>query len=221
MREAAQLAPLGRLEEGWASLPTLVTTVAELDLAVARRGPCVRYFGPILEEVREREWKSPFSDGDERPLVLVSFSTTRFWDPLGRIRNTLDALESEPVRVLVLAPEAESVHAVPRNAVVQTYVPHGLVLPHAELTVTHCGHGTVTAALSHGVPILALPNAAADQPYLAERVKHLGAGIALDGAASADEIRAAVREILAREAYAARARELGAVIAASPGASWA
>jgi hypothetical protein len=47
---------------------------------------------------------------------------------------------------------------VPENAVVVRYVPHGEVLPAAAATVTHAGHGTIAAALAHGVPLVCLPH---------------------------------------------------------------
>ncbi|MGH3094485.1 MAG: glycosyltransferase [Streptosporangiales bacterium] len=73
-------------------------------------------------------------------------------------------------------------------------------------TVTHAGHGTLAASLAHGIPIVALPNPAADQPALAARVAELGAGVALDGeAATPTEIRAAVDTVLASGSYSAAA----------------
>ena len=221
MRARAGLPALRGLQEGWDPLHTIVTTVAELDPAFGARGPRVHYVGPIVERFPGLAWESPWSSDDRRPLVLVTFSTARFWDQLGRIRNTLEALETEPVRVLLLAPEAEAVRPVPRNAAVRTFVPHALALPNASLTITHCGHGTVTASLAHGVPILGLPNLAANQPYLSKLVHRLGAGIALDGEAKPDAIRTAVREILAQPSYAAAAQRLGAIIRDAPGASGA
>ena len=221
LREPAGLPPLRRLNDGWDPFLTLVTTIAELDPAAAGAGPSVRYVGPIVEEFPEQRWDPPWDPADRRPLVLVSFSTTGFWDQRGRIRNTLAALAEEPVRVLVSAPEVDGLGPVPANATVVAFVPHARVLPLAAVAVTHCGHGTVTACLAHGVPLVGLPNKAADQPFLAQRVEHLGAGRALDGEAGPTEIRAAVREILAGPSFATAAQALRAAIAAAPGPSGA
>jgi UDP:flavonoid glycosyltransferase YjiC (YdhE family) len=91
-------------------------------------------------------------------MVLVSFTTTAHWDQSGRIRNTLEALAGETLRVLVLASQAMDLAAIPANAALQRFVPHVLVMPSAAITVTHAGHGTVAASLAHGVPLVALPN---------------------------------------------------------------
>jgi len=91
------------------------------------------------------------------------------------------------------------------------------VLPSAAVTVTHCGHGTVTASLAHGVPIVGLPNPVADQPFLAGRVQQLGAGLALDGEARPEAIAAAVQEVLGHPSYKEAACRLADAIRAAPG----
>jgi MGT family glycosyltransferase len=218
VRASVGLAPLARLEQAWADLPALVATIPELDPAAAAGGPLVRYVGPIAEPVREPGWSLPWGATDERPLVLVSFSTTGFWDQAGRARNTVVALAEEPVRVLVVGVDRASLGPLPANAVARDFVPHALVAPLAAVTVSHCGHGTIAASLAAGVPVVGLPNLAADQPFLAKRLAELGAGIALDGDAAPDLIRAAVRAAIAEPAYRASARRLAAAIAAAPGA---
>jgi MGT family glycosyltransferase len=217
MRGSRGLPPVSRLSDSWNGVLTLVTTIPELDPAFAARAPLTRYVGPIFEQFSPEEWESPWDTRDERPLVLVSFSTTGFWDQSNRIRNTLAALADEPVRVWVSASNPTALGVSTSNSVVRDFVPHALVLPHAAATVTHCGHGTVTASLAHGIPVVGLPNLAADQPFLAKRIEQLGAGLALDGDAEPSAIRAAVREVISRPSHAAAARELAASIRASPG----
>jgi UDP:flavonoid glycosyltransferase YjiC (YdhE family) len=221
LRARVGLPPLARIEEAWTHLPTLVTTIAELDLAAASAPSGLRYVGPIGESPPGDAWTSPWSAADARPLVLASFSTTGFWDQTGRARNTLAALAEEPVRVLVTGVDAEALGPLPANAAVRAFVPHARVAPHASVTVTHCGHGTLAASLAAGVPVVGLPNRAADQPYLARRLADLGAGIALDGDAAPAEIRAAVRAALDEPSYRAAAHRLAAAVAAAPGAAGA
>src|SRR4029077_979779 len=76
----------------------------------------------------------------------------------------------------------------------------------------------VSASLAHGVPLVALPNPAADQPFLAARLQQLGAGIALDGAARPDAIRAAVAKVMSERSYATAAGVLADAIRSAPGA---
>ena len=98
------------------------------------------------------------------------------------ISRTLAALSKDRYRVLVTTGMADVIQMPGQgDAVLVPFVPHADVLPYASVTVTHAGHGTVAASLAHGVPLVALPNLAADQPALAGQIERLGAGIALDG----------------------------------------
>jgi MGT family glycosyltransferase len=221
LRERAGLPRLTRLNDAWFGLPTLVTTIPDLDPAAESAANDVHYVGPIFERLPDQRWESPWDPDDDRPLVVVSFTTTGLWDQSARIRNTLDALAAESVRVIASAPNGVEAAAVPSNAVIRRFVPHHLVLAQAAVTVTHAGHGTLAASLAHGVPIVALPNPAADQPFLAATIQRLGAGLALDGGAGPDAIRTAVMEVLGEPSYANAARTLGIKIAKMPGAAGA
>jgi MGT family glycosyltransferase len=207
-----------RLDDGWVGLSTIVTTIPELDPAADGAPNTVYYVGPVAEQTRQSSWEPPWVPNDVQPLVLVSFSTTRLWDPAIRIRNTLDALAGEPVRVLLIADGNSSPLELPDNATVRPYVSHAEVLPSVSATVTHCGHGTVTASLAHDVPIAGLPYPAADQPFLAARIQALGAGLAMDGESSPAIIRGAVRDLLDRPSFRTAAARLGRAIRSAPGA---
>jgi MGT family glycosyltransferase len=220
-RAAVGLPRMERLNDGWDGLLTVVTTIPELDPAADGAPQAVHYVGPIAERASQPAWIAPWAPDDERPLVLVTFSTTRLWDPAGRIRNTLAALADEPVRVLLIAGATSLPLELPDNTTVRPFVPHAEVLPSASVTVTHCGHGTVAASLAHGVPIAGLPYPAADQPFLAARVQALGAGIAMDGESSPVVIKTAVRNLLDRPSYRAAAARLAQAIGRAPGAAGA
>ena len=218
LRDEAGLPALERLPDAWAGHPTIVTTIPALDPAAEGAGASVSYVGPIFERHLDETWQSSWDPGDDRPLVLVSFTTTGLWDQTGRIRNTLEALAGDPVRVLVSAAQTNDLGPIPGNATVRPFVPHRQVLPSVAVTVTHGGHGTVAASLAAGVPVVVLPNPAADQPFLAGRVQELGAGFALDGDSGPAEIRAAIHELLRDPSFAATARRLSLEIKAMSGA---
>ena len=131
----------------------------------------------------------------------------------------MDALATLPVRALVTLGTAlspDEVRGTDDVKVVRS-APHAEVLREASLLVTHCGHGTVTASLAHGVPIAGLPYPAADQPYLAARVQALGAGLAMDGESSPAIIKKAVRDLLEQPSFREAAGRLGRTIRAAPG----
>jgi MGT family glycosyltransferase len=221
LREHADLPTLMRLNDAWIGYLTLVTTISALDPAAAGADSNVHYIGPVFETFGDVRWDSPWDADDDRPLVVVSFTTTAHWDQSGRIRNTMAALADEAVRVLVLSSQTLDLAPVPDNTAIRRFVPHVLVLPSAAVTVTHAGHGTVAASLAHGVPLVALPNPMADQPFLAATIQALGAGLALDGESGPAAIRAAVQEVIGQPSYASAAGNLAMAIRESPGADGA
>jgi UDP:flavonoid glycosyltransferase YjiC (YdhE family) len=218
VRREAGLLAVASLYEAWERLPAMCNSIRELDPLAAGAPASLVYLGPLLEKVQPSGWMPPWAADDDRPLVLVSFSTGPYWDQTSRITRTLKALARENCRVLVTGAESLASADVPPNAAIVGHVPHDEVLPRTAVTVTHAGHGTVTASLRHGVPLICLPNPAADQPLLAQQVEAIGAGIALDGDnATAEDIRAAARCVLSQERYAETARMLAKVISSAPG----
>jgi UDP:flavonoid glycosyltransferase YjiC (YdhE family) len=221
VRADAGLRPVDTLWDTWRPFPALCTSAPDLDPASDPAVPAAfEYVGPVFEPRRGAAWTLPWPADDPRPLVLVSFSTGPAWDQTSRIGRTLAALPGDRYRVLVTTGVTDVGRLLPDrgDAVLVPFVPHADVLPHTSVTVTHAGHGTVAASLAHGVPIVALPNLAADQPALAGQVEHLGAGIALDGdGATPDDIAAAVRTVLDDPSYADHALGLARAIEALPG----
>ena len=222
LRAQAGLPPITHTRDTWQPFPALCATIPVLDPFAAEAPPTFDYVGPIFDPVPRSDWHAPWPPDDPRPLVVVSFST--WGDQRSRIQRTLEGLATLPYRVLVTTSGADLVGLEPpANAAIVRYVPHAEVLPGAAATVTHAGHGTVAASLAHGVPLVCLPNLfVADQIPLAARVEALGTGRALDGeAATAQEIAAAVDEVITNTAYRAAARQLASAIAARPGATLA
>jgi UDP:flavonoid glycosyltransferase YjiC (YdhE family) len=221
LRLQAGLSAVGNLWEIWARFPSLSNSIRQLDPLASQAPQSFSYLGPMAEELAPSGWNSPWSADDRRPLVLASFSTGPYWDQGSRISRTLDAVRRRDCRALVTTGSTRlDPSTVPGNAVVVWHVPHDEVLPGAAVTVTHAGHGTVMASLKHGVPLLCLPNLAADQPVLAARVADLGCGVSLDGdGATPCEIGRALDRLISEPSYAANARLLAGAISRSPGVS--
>lgn len=219
LRMQAGLAAVESLWEAWARFPALSNSIRQLDPLAWKAPRAFNYLGPFVEQTPPVLWTSPWHSADKRPLVLVSFSTGPYWDQTSRVIRTLAALGDYDCRILVTASSIElPANIVPDNAVVVSRVPHSEILPTVDVVVTHAGHGTVTSALKHGVPMLCLPNSVADQPILADQVAVLGAGLSLDGeAATPAQIRSAIDALLNTPSYKASARRLAREIREAPG----
>jgi MGT family glycosyltransferase len=189
-------------------------TARAFDFPGARLRPAMRYAGPLIGDPAWAEpWRSPWPAGDERPLVLVGFSTS-FQNHAGVLQRVIDAAAALPVRLLVtlggaIRPDEVAPAA---NSVIVRSAPHTQLLPEAAVVVTHGGHGTVMAALMHRRPMLVIPHGR-DQGDNGVRLTERGAGLMLPAAASAEEIRAALRRLLEEPAFAAAARRLGDAVA--------
>ncbi len=156
-------------------------------------------------------------DGSERPLVYLTFGTVAATVPAfaAALPVAVRSVAGLPVRVLVTLGQGGDPGAlaeVPDNVHVERWVPQAGVLPHASAVVCHGGYGSVLGPLTAGVPLVVSPQFA-DQPYNAERVAAVGAGVALPlGPPDPDVLREAVGRVLGdarfRSASAAIAEEI-------------
>lgn len=158
----------------------VVLTSAAYDFQARRLPANVRYVGPVSDAASTDGATSatgvaPQAAGD-LPLVLVSLSST-YMAQEAVLRAAIDALGTLSVRGLVTTGLAVDPGAFdpPHNVEVVSHRPHSEVLPAASLVVTHAGHGTVMAALTHGVPLVCVPMGR-DQHDNAARVVAVGAG---------------------------------------------
>ncbi len=167
-----------------------------------------------------RPWSLPdWWDGDERPLVYVSYGsvTPQLGHFAALFRATVAALDQLPARVLFTVGndvDRDALGPVPANVHVERWIPQAALMPHAAAIVCHGGAGSTRMALAAGVPLVVVPGFA-DQHRNAERVAALGAGAALD-AGSLAGLGDAVRRLLDEPSYRAAARRVAAEVAGLP-----
>ena len=182
-----------------------------------------RFRGPVPPEGRP----ATIPQGDD-PLVYVTFGTVAaklgVWP--GLYRAALDGLADLPVRVLLTTGaevDAADLGPLPRSVAVERFVPQDAVLRHADVMVTHGGFGTVLGGVRAGVPMVVAP-LFADQPYNAERVAAMGAGVtvptSLDPGAVPEQfpkaVRAAVQQCLDDPSYRSSSRALAEAMGSHP-----
>jgi MGT family glycosyltransferase len=197
----------------------LVLTSECFDFRGRARAEHVRYVGPVLADpLWAAAWRSPWPEDDERPLVIVSLSSTYMAQErvLGRIIEGVGGLAA---RVLVTTGPAIDPASLPApdNTVIVRSAPHSQLFPTAAVVITHAGMGTVTRALISGSPLVCVPMVRG-QPDVAARVVHAGAGVRLSSRAKPAAIRAAVERVMRDPAFQTTARQLGARMAADAAA---
>lgn len=154
-----------------------------------------------------------------RPTVFTTLGTF-FGRTPGVLAAILASARDEPLTLIATVGrdlDPADWGPQPENVRVERYIPQSLLLPACAAVVSHCGSGTMYAALDHGLPLVNIP-IAADQPENAARCAALGVGVTvgLDERTPA-AIRAAVREVLANPTYRANAERVRDEIATQPG----
>ncbi|MEX0971879.1 MAG: nucleotide disphospho-sugar-binding domain-containing protein [Solirubrobacterales bacterium] len=201
------LAPTERFHGGISPDLALVGTFPQLEYP--RRWPAgVEVTGPMSFEMPHPEIELP--PGDD-PLVLVAPSTAH--DSRNQlVRTALEALASEPVRVVATTNRVvpQSPIEVPANAVLVDWLSYSQLMPAAALVISHGGHGTVARALAAGTPLLISPFIG-DMSETAMRVGWAKAGLSIPWRLCRPApLRWAARRILGDPSFARRAAELAA-----------
>ncbi len=128
-----------------------------------------------------RDWQPPQALvdflGTGEPPVYISFGSMGERKPEEITALVLDALSIAGCRAVLGSGWGDLGQGnLPDHVFVVGYVPHDWLLPRVAAVVHHGGSGTTAAALRAGVPSVAVPFFA-DQPFWAERVYALGAGV--------------------------------------------
>ncbi|MGE5272432.1 MAG: nucleotide disphospho-sugar-binding domain-containing protein [Verrucomicrobiota bacterium] len=117
-------------------------------------------------------------DSLQRPLLVVACSTL-FQNDRRLVEVVNEALGTEPYDVVVTTADVDprGLRSSP-NVRVERFLAHTPLLERAVCVVCHAGMGITQKALTHGVPVVAVPFGR-DQPEVARRVEVAGAGIRL------------------------------------------
>lgn len=191
----------------------LIQTSPSFDIPLDPAPANVRYTGPVIDDPDWVSiWVDPWNGEDERPMVVVSFSTT-FQNQKDILQRTINAVGNLPVRGLVtlgLAME-DSEFSLPENVKVIANASHDQLFPHASAVITHAGHGTVMRAIAHGLPLICIPMGR-DQGDNAAKVDLHGLGIKLGLKSSEKSISNAVEKVLSDKSFKSQAKEFGSII---------
>ena len=152
-----------------------------------------------------------------QPIIYVTFGTV--FNKHTGIAAVLDA--AAKISALIVATTGAGVSATPtkalaRNVWIGDYVPQSLLLPLCSVVVSHAGSGTITGAISHGLPQLCLPQGA-DQFRNADALAACDAGVSLEGeSVNESSIANAMQRLLDDSSFRHNAEKLKQEIAKMP-----
>ena len=153
-----------------------------------------------------------------RPQVYATLGSVAGENDFGRpiFRLVLEALGRLDANALfTVGPfDRDRLGPVPANVTVTAYRPQAEAME-CDVVVTHAGSGTTVAALSRGLPLVAVPMFA-DQMHNADRLVAAGLGVRVDPDRVSEGLTAAIERVLSDPSYRAAAQRIAANIAARP-----
>lgn len=144
-----------------------------------------------------------------KKVLYVSFGTI-FGDYAKEIYTKVFEAFSDTDYLVVLAAHQVSLKdlAIPKNFIVQDYLPQNEVLKYADVAITHNGLNSMNDLILNDVPFVSLPMGS-DQPALAHRLVELKAAICLDyQQVSSDELKAAVENVQIDPSYLSNLKQI-------------
>jgi UDP:flavonoid glycosyltransferase YjiC (YdhE family) len=150
-------------------------------------------------------------------IVLASQGTVVNNDLGKLVAPVIEAFGKDDDKLILVTTGGKPVSDIPcpisANTVAVPFLNFSEVLAHVDVLVALGGYGTVTQALSRGVPMV-LAGHGQDKPEIAARVAWTGCGIRLDtDTPSADQLRQAVDDVLSNPDYRTCAKQLAAEFA--------
>jgi UDP:flavonoid glycosyltransferase YjiC (YdhE family) len=167
--------------------------------------------GPTGQLVEERVDK--FVDGGEPP-VLVCLGTSAAAGAGRAFAAIANGLHRQGLRPLLLVGDPANLAYVRDVPGAFEFAPVSALVGRCAAAVVSGALGTLAAALTAGVPVVVMPQLF-DQVWHGRRVEDLGVGIMVT---RASKVPAAVAKLLRDDAYAERARAIGAKLRAEDGA---
>ncbi len=165
----------------------------------------------------------PYERLTGQPLVYASMGTlqNRVREVLHCIVEACMGLDAQLVLSLGGGSQVDEYPDLQKHALVVNYAPQLDLLARAQLTITHAGLNTVLESLGQGVPMVAVP-VTNDQPGVAARLAHAGAGIVVPHSKlNTARLGAAVRRVLSTDSYRQNAVSLQTAIQRAGGGQYA
>ncbi|HEY4045225.1 MAG TPA: glycosyltransferase [Acidobacteriaceae bacterium] len=176
----------------------------------------IQFIGNLMPRTQRKNSMPDWWDSldKSKPVVLVTQGTIANRDLSQLIEPSIAALADEKMTVIVAAgrPDLEVIQlpggVKPANTKIENFIPFEQILPKVDVFVTNGGFGSVNLSLSKGVPMVVAGDTE-DKIFTASRVRWTGTGINLEtGRPTGEQVRTAVREVLADKKYKRNATKL-------------
>lgn len=148
---------------------------------------------------------------DNQKIVYISLGTI-FNNSIDFYENCFKAFSNMDVKVVMSVgknTDITSLSDIPSNFIVRNYVPQLEILKHSDVFITHGGMNSTNEGLYYDIPLILIPQSV-DQPFVANRVAELGAGIVLDKNEITPEIlNHSVTKVLSNSDFKINSKKIG------------
>jgi MGT family glycosyltransferase len=209
------LAPYSNIQNFYSPLAQICQLPPEFDFPRKELPQWFHYIGPLkdpsgLEPVSFSSIPFPFEKLTGQRLIYASLGTlqNRKWEIFQTIAEACLGNDAQIVISLGNPNIQDFALDLPGSPLVVPYAPHQQLIEKATLVITHAGMNTALAALSSGVPLVAIP-ITNEQPGIASRIARTGAGEVVPlKHLNVPRLRDVIRLVLAKDSYKQNARRL-------------
>lgn len=214
------------ISDTWSTRLQLCQQPASFDFPRRELPAALRYVGPLHQETvhaaNPAAANFPWDRLSNKPLIYASLGTLQ--NQLQHVfRAILAGLSDLSVQVVLALGKKDAVwnEPLPANTLVVGYAPQLELIERATLVITHAGLNTALETLTRGKPMVCIP-ITNDQPGVAARVVHVGAGELLPlRKVTAARIKHLAQQVLQQPQYRAAAERMRDDIVAAGGAKTA
>lgn len=213
-RQMWGLKPYARSTDALSPLAQIAQIPEALEFPIPNRPACLHYVGPLVDGTVRAPVPFPWEKLDGRPLVYGSMGTIQNGSEyiFRAIAEACSTLDCQPVLSMGGSREPSELGSLAGDPIVVRYAPQLEIVKRAACVVTHAGLNTALESLAEGVPLVAIPQGN-DQPGVAARIAHHGAGIVVPlRKLSAKRLHRGIKAVLTEEKYRTSARRIQAAM---------
>lgn len=138
-----------------------------------------KFIGPSI--INRNEHIDIDLKNEHQKIVYISLGTI-FNNSIDFYKNCFKAFGKMDIKVVMSVGkniDLNSLSDIPSNFIVRNYVPQLEILKHSDVFITHGGMNSTNEGLYYDLPLILIPQSV-DQPFVANRVAELSAGIVIN-----------------------------------------
>lgn len=168
-----------------------------------------KFIGPSITDRKE---DMGFSlENNNKKVIYISLGTI-FNNSIEFYENCFKAFDNMDAQIIMSVGKNTDINtfkSIPSNFIVRNYVPQLEILKHTDIFITHGGMNSTNEGLYYNIPLILVPQSV-DQPFVANRVAQLGAGIVLDkDKITPNILKQSVDKILSENSYKTNSKLIG------------